>query len=270
MPIQKCPMCLATKNVVSSHLHPAALYAYCRNADDESPMRVGDGVVIQTDRQLQDYLLCLECEDILNKGGEMWVNPKLATIQKSFPLYDIVMKGPAAHADEKGGLYFAALNPEIDVEKLTHFAMGIFWKASVHSWKGNEKSPLIQLGPYGETIRTWLRDESAFPKYVCLTVLVARPENALIVLTGPTERLPGRWHSFSLSVPGIMFTLEVGKQIDLEMRMTCFHENPMHPIFISDDVMGVAWNKLGEHFRESRKTKGYLAAKAKRSLKKDS
>src|SRR6266851_9837748 len=270
MPIQKCPMCLETKNVVSSHLHPAALYGYCRNADDESPMRVGDGVVIQTDRQLQDYLLCLECEDILNKGGETWVNPKLATIQKSFPLYDIVMKGPAAHADEKGGLYFAALNPEIDVEKLTHFAMGIFWKASVHSWKGNEKSPLIQLGLYRENIRTWLRGESAFPKYVCLTVMVARPENALIVLTGPTERPPGRWHSFSLSVPGVMFTLEVGKQIDLEMRMTCFHENPMHPIFISDDVMGVAWNKLGEHYRESRKTKGYLAAKAKRSLKQNS
>jgi hypothetical protein len=77
---------------------------------------------------------------------EMWVNPKLATIQKSFPLYDIVMRGPAAHADEKGGLYFAELNPEIDVEKLTHFAMGIFWKASVHSWKGKERSPLIELG----------------------------------------------------------------------------------------------------------------------------
>jgi len=258
-------MCLETKNVVSSHLHPAALYAYCRNADDESPVRVGDGIVIQTDRQLQDYLLCVECEDILNKGGEMWANPKLATIQKSFPLYNIVMKGPAAHTDEQGEIYFAALNPEIDVEKLTHFAMGIFWKASVHSWKGKERSPLIELGPYRESIRMWLRGEAAFPKHICLSVLVARPENALIVLTGPIERIPGRWHSFWLAVPGVMFTLSVGRQLDLEMKTTCFHENPMHPVFICDDVMAVAWNKLGEHYRESRKTNSYLKAREKRS-----
>jgi hypothetical protein len=66
-----------------------------------------------------------------------------------------------------------------------------------------------------------------------------------------------------------MFTLNVGRQIELEMRMTCFHENPMHPVFVSDDVMEVVWNKLGEHYRESRKTKSYLAARAKRSVKQD-
>jgi len=115
---------------------------------------------------------------------------------------------------------------------------------------------------------TWLRGENTFPKHVYLTGLVARPENALIELTGPTARIPSAWHSFSLNVPGVMFTLNVGRQIELEMRMTCFHENP-HPVFVSDDVMEVVWNKLGEHYRESRKTKSYLAARAKRSVKQD-
>ena len=82
MPIQKCPMCLETKSVVSSHLYPAALYDYCRNSVGESPMCVANGVVMVTDRQVQDYLLCLECEEVLNKGGETWVNPKLATIKE--------------------------------------------------------------------------------------------------------------------------------------------------------------------------------------------
>jgi len=270
MPIQKCPMCLQMKKVVSSHLHPAALYAYCRNADDESPMRVGDGVVFQTDRQLQAYLLCLDCEDILNKGGETWVNPKLATIQKTFPLYDILMKRPAALEDETGGVYFASENPEIDVEKLTHCAMGIFWKASVHSWKAKERNPLIQLGPYSDKFRIWLRGESDFPKNVCLGVLLARPERALIVLGGPTERKSKRWRTFTLNVPGIVFTLSVGKLIEPEMRTTCFHESPTHPVFVSDEVMGVMWRRLGEQYRESRKARGYLAAKAKRAPKQDS
>jgi hypothetical protein len=265
MPIQKCPLCLETKNVVSSHLYPAALYAYCRNTANESPMRVADGVVMQTDWQVQDYLLCLECEDILNRGGEMWVNPKLATIQKTFPLYDILMKGPAAHADDLGGVYLAAVNPGMDVEKLTHFAMGIFWKAAVHTWKIGREHIRIELGPYAEPLRHWLRGGGSFPKNMNLAFAMARPENALVILTGPVKQSPKRWQSFSLHVPGLLFTLHVGKLIDLEMRVCCFHENPQHPIFVCDDVMMALWTRVGEHYRDSRKTKGYLAGKAKRN-----
>lgn len=267
MPIQKCPMCLETKNVVSSHLYPAALYAYCRNADDESPMRVANGVVMQTDWQVQDYLLCLECEDILNKNGETWANPKLATVKDGFPLYDLLMKGPAAFQDEKGGTYYVAQNPHIDVEKLTHFAIGIFWKAAIHTWRNGRERIRIELGPYGEPIRRWLRSEGSFPKNVNLAVAMAKPENTLVVLTGPVKQSTKRWQSFSLQVPGLLFTLHVGKLIDPEMKNCCFHEDPTHPIFVSDDVMEALWKRLGNHYRESRKMRGYLQAKAKRPLK---
>jgi hypothetical protein len=258
-------MCLETKRVVSSYLHPAALYAYCRAADNTSPMRVGDGVVMITDRQMQDYLLCEECEDVLSKGGETWTNPKLATINKTFPLYDILRKRSAAYEDESGGLYFASDNPEIQVEKLTHFALGIFWKASVHPWKANQRDPMIQLGPYSNGLRLWLRGDSTFPKDVSLSVTVARPDRALVILSGPTQTdSKNRWRSFSLYLPGLAFTLRAGKLIDLETRMTCFHENPSHPILVSDDVMGVMYKRIAEHYGESRKTKGFLAASAKR------
>jgi len=258
-------MCLETKKVVSSHLYPAALYVNCRSANDASPVRMGDGVVMQTDRQMQDYLLCEECEDILNRGGEKWTNPKLARLNKTFPLYEILVKGPTGHADETGGIYFASSNPEIDVEKMTHFALGIFWKASVYSWKANERNPMIQLGPYGDLIRLWLRGERAFPEGVCLSVLVARPEQALIVLNGPSATSLRGWHAFLLNVPGVSFILNVGRHMDPEMILTCFHESPQHPVFVSDEIMGLVWKRFVEQFLESRKTKSYLAAKAKRS-----
>jgi hypothetical protein len=50
---------------------------------DQSPVRVGGGIVIPTDRQTQDYLLCKECEDTLNKGGESWIADKLATWERT-------------------------------------------------------------------------------------------------------------------------------------------------------------------------------------------
>jgi len=221
--------------------------------------------VMQTDRQVQDYLLCLGCEDILNKGGEMWVNPKLATVKDGFLLCDLLIKGPAAFQNGKGAIYYAAQNPHIDVEKLTHFAMGIFWKAAVHTWRIGKETIKIELGPYAEPIRSWLRGEQPFPKSVNHTLAVARPENALVILTGPTKQSTQRWKSFSLQVPGLLCTLHVGKLIDLEMKNCCFHEEPTHPIFVSDEVMGALWKRVGDHYRGSRKTMGYLAEKAKRT-----
>jgi len=140
-------MCLQETELVRSHLIPASIYDYCRTAN-ASPVRVGDGVVMPTDRQTQAYLLCTPCEGILNRGGETWTNTKLATVEQTFPLHDLLMNAHAAFEDANGGIYFAAGNPEFDFQSLTHFAMGIFWKASVHSWKGGEKDPRIELGPY--------------------------------------------------------------------------------------------------------------------------
>ena len=89
-----CAMCLQQKTLVRSHLIPAALYAYCRKGGHR-PIRFGDGALIPTDRQTQDYLLCRECETVLNRGGEAWMGKKLATWERTFPLYDLVMKQPA-------------------------------------------------------------------------------------------------------------------------------------------------------------------------------
>ena len=248
-------------------MYPRALYEYCRGPDDESPMVVADGAVLQTDRQVQNHLLCLDCENILNKGGEMWVNPKLATVKDGFPLYDLVMKGPAAYEDSSGGTYHAVRNPHIDVERLTHFALGIFWKAAVHTWRVGKEDIRIELGPYAEPIRLWLRGEGPFPQNVNLTLLVARPQNALVVMRGPVKQSSKQWHSFSLQVPGLSFTLHVGKLIDPRNKICCFYTSSDHPIFVSDEVMGALWKRMAEHYQESRKTKSYLEAKAKRDAK---
>jgi hypothetical protein len=91
--VEICKMCLESKELVRSHLMPAFLYDYCRKGE-HSPLRVGGGVMFPTDRQTQDYLLCRDCEDVLNRGGEEWVSHKLATWERTFPLYEIVTKFP--------------------------------------------------------------------------------------------------------------------------------------------------------------------------------
>src|SRR5262245_5630931 len=120
-------MCLRNRNLMSSHLMPAALYDYC-GKDKHKPVRVGGGFVLPTDRQTQDYLLCDACEDTLNKGGEKWILDKLATWERTFPLYDSLTRVAPLFEENDMAVYLAARNPEIEVSKLVHFALGLFWK----------------------------------------------------------------------------------------------------------------------------------------------
>jgi hypothetical protein len=256
-------MCFQVKPVVRSHLIPTALYALCA-PEGESPIKVANGVVMPTDRQTWTYLLCEECEDNLNSGGETWTIPKVATLEGRFPLYELLESQPPVWCDGDEVIYSARTNPAIDVEKITHFAIGIFWKASVASWKSDNKEPMINLGPYADHLRGWLTGETAFPRHICLSVSVSKPGEALITLNAPVRTVFKDCPTYLLHVPGVLFLLSVGRRVSIEMRMTCFHESPDRPIFVSKNIIGQYGGMLGAQFRDSRKTMAYLKAMAKR------
>lgn len=233
MPVQTCPLCLEIKNVVSSHLMPAAMYDYCR-PPGESPISISSELVIVSDRQLQDYLLCANCEESLNKGGETWLLPLLSHYQGPFPFYDLLTKFPPDVAAEKSAAYATVKNPEIHADKLIHFAMGVFWKASVHSWSGSRTEPMIELGTYREAIRKFLRGEAGFPKNTALTIGVLPPPAQQISFHNPYRGSNTEWHNFLFYIPGIEFALAVGKTVNDSAREACFASNPAHPILVAD------------------------------------
>jgi hypothetical protein len=228
-----CRYCLEPKKaLVRSHLAPAALYDLCRGRDME-PIMFSAALVMSTSRQVQAPLLCGDCEGALNREGEDWTLPLLATAKGAFPFFDLLQKVPPDATDGEIAVYAAFRNPEIDVRKLTHFALGVFWKASVHPWSGSRRRPQIQLGPYGEEIRKFLRSEAPFPRYVALTVGVVPPRAAQISFCQPYEGSSCEFHHFMFYVPGIAFALSVGKGIGAA-KETCFYSNPLHPVTIAD------------------------------------
>ena len=160
-------------------------------------------------------------------------------------------------------VYRAAKNPEIKVDKLTHFALGMFWKASVHSWSGTATAPRIGLGPYSEEIRAWLRGEGGFPKYTYLLTVVSPPLRAQISIVDPFEGRRKEWRNFFVHVPGVTFSLNVGKTVDAWMKAMCIHNNPGHPIHVSEALTKQFERLMAEEFQKSRKTQAYLKARAK-------
>ena len=259
MPIQKCPLCLEIKNVVSSHLMPARMYEYCHPPGGH-PISISSDLVIESDRQLQDYLLCLECEDSLNKGGETWLLPLLSRYNGPFPFYDLLTKFPPDIIAGDAAAYAAVKNSEIYSDKLIHFAMGVFWKAGVHSWSGSRTEPMIELGPYVEPIRTFLRGETRFPEHVALTIGVLPPPAQLISFHNPYRGSNSKWHNFLFYVSGIEFSLAVGKAVDDAVRENCFACNPARPIVVVDfsqDIKGII-KQVWANARKAKNVEKYL------------
>jgi hypothetical protein len=257
-----CQLCDQHEELVSSHLIPRAIYDYCRS-DDSEPILLTSKIVMQTSRQLQYPLLCQGCELLLNKGGEDWLLPLLATIDQRFPLLDIIERNEADLVDGDLRGYAAARNSAIDVDKLLHFAMGVFWKASIHSWRGGEKSTLIDLGPYRESVWIFLRGDSEFPKYMGLVAGVLPRDKALIGFCQPYRGSSRERHNFLFHIPGLQFCLSVGKGLGDEMPSICFATNPAHPILVADlsrDIAGVV-RRVTLNPHKSRRLVEYLATK---------
>src|SRR5262245_16715715 len=140
----RCALCLKSGNLQDSHLMPKALYKYLRDRIDTNPNPVvaTPEKTFQTSKQVTDYLLCEECEDRFNKGGERWVVENCWRSNTAFPLQaallatlPIFTNGPDFTA------YSGATTPAVNVGKLAYFAASVMWRASVHQWKQYGHAP---------------------------------------------------------------------------------------------------------------------------------
>lgn len=233
MPVQLCPMCQVTKDVVSSHLIPAALYKECR-LPGGFPIVFNSKLAYESSRQMQSPLLCLDCEDVLNKGGENWMVPLFARSDGSFGFHDLLTSAPPAVVDGDARGYFAATNPQICSEKLIHFAMGVFWKAAVHAWIPGEQRSLIDLREYAEPIRRYLRGDGPYPSEVTLTVGILPKPVTHLAISVPYQGSNAKVTNFLFYAVGIEFALLVGKGVTDEERQGSLSGNPGRPIIVVD------------------------------------
>jgi len=253
-----CKMCHKEKDLQKSHLIPKSVHEYCSEGGYK-PIGMFGEIVMAGARQLKHPLLCFECEQILSAGGEEWMADKLATYDKQFPFYDLVIQGHLADTTSGSKIYFVRDVAAIKIKDLVHFALGIFFRASVHSWRGDSTEPRIDLGPYGEAIRTWLRGESAFPEHCYLVVHVATPERAHVGLFPPYLAEKKSWCVYYTYVSGVLFMLNVGKSTGFGPKNLCIWNNPDRPILVSGVLLDKFEAMVKEKLQSSKHTQSFLA-----------
>jgi hypothetical protein len=240
--IGKCPFCKKEKPLVESHFIPSAAIKKCQDSG-VGPVVITNKVVL-FGREIKHPLLCADCEQLLNREGENWTVPLLATSETDFPLIDLVRKRlPDLSGPELNG-YFSVNNPEIKTDDLAHFGLAIFWKSAVHGWKKDSNGPWIDLGPYEDALRLYLRKEGPFPKEMALLLTVST-KPVLQALNLPEKTDMQECHHYRFYILGIHYELAVGKMIPDLWKRACFVARPER-VIVECEIATLLRKRAGE------------------------
>jgi hypothetical protein len=217
MPFDKCKLCLRIAELQNSHLMPSSLFRKSRipGAANPNPMLVTETGSVQTSRQIRNFVLCRDCEQLFSKNGENYVMSQVFDgTSKKFPLLDALRASTPTWGGPEFIGYDLVATPSIDREKLGYFALSVFWRASVHIWRyRGEKPTTIDLGKhYNEAFRTYLLGQEGFPMDVVLLVIACTDALSPDSFYVPSLGSKGVDRTYSFMAKGLNFLMIVGKQ----------------------------------------------------------
>ncbi len=209
-----CGLCQRRGPLQDSHLLPAGLYRIVREHSG-SPVAIQDGLAVQTSRQMSAPLLCADCEQTLNRGGENWVLRNCYRGDGVFPLAallrDELTQGSPLARD------ICKLGSATALRHLVHFAAGVFWRAAARSWtllRGG--TPVrLSLGPYEERLRRFLLGGQPFPEGVYLFVVLNNEVNNDSAALYPPEEMErgDTYRHYQFLIPGLFFQAVLGARV---------------------------------------------------------
>ena len=198
-------------------------------------------------RQIHDYVLCGDCEQLLNKNGEHYTIGQMRG-KRGFPLLQRLRDAPPlASVGTVSSYNGAAIG--IDTEKLSYFALSVVWRAGAYEWKNlysDKPTYSIDLGLFLEPIRQFLLGTAPFPPNIAVNVQVASDLQSQRSAYTPSWAAGARCPVVGFLVCGIHFAVAMGNPLPPEYLSTCCRNSPNRVIF-EKDISGQstrAFNRL--------------------------
>ena len=260
MPVGLCKLCLQEKELQDSHLIGRAIYRRIRKDEGEDPIVMTPDIVLQTSRQVSDYVFCKDCEDRFSKGGEKYVSG-LAWRKDGFPLLDKIKLSlyneKATHIEVSGE------KTGIVTDKLAYYAVSVVWRAGVHVWKtiGQQTTSVVLPPADLEKMRRYLFGEAPLPDDVGVVVTVCTDLVSQMQCLFPTMLAqPTTYQDYWFLVRGIRFNVmvEIGDS-KVDFSQVCCVRSPGRKVFVTD--MRKNTLEAVRHFHTSAKIAQNLRAK---------
>jgi len=214
-----CGLCRSEADLVESHLIPRAFYKLARTPErtNPNPVVVYKGKAKTTSKQVKEHFLCSVCEDRFNKGGENFTLKWCSRGSSGFKLGEVAEELPTIGETDHLQIKGLGANEAELAGKLGYFAASVFWRASARSWHYQGRTILpISLGPYENEFREYLLGKSAYPEHAELFIHVSSDQPAGNWTFSPSKSIQSGKTRHKFCVPGIIFTLYVGKAVPKE------------------------------------------------------
>jgi hypothetical protein len=246
MEFGKCKLCLLDKDLQESHLMPRALYKRTRRPGakgNRDPVLITKASNKPSSYQIKDCVLCRDCEDLFNRGGEDYAMRLVADPVGNFPLLETLEKIKPTMEHSLWRAYSVADTPDIDRDKIAYFAISVYWRASVHTWKYEDGSTAhIDLGArYNEEIRKYLLGQTGIPRNIALQVVVCSDIVNKMSFFAPHEnqKLKDRTHIFLAC--GFQFFFRVSNTPNPHQQRLSIVNNPDRWLTIRDCSINQIW-----------------------------
>jgi len=232
-----CKLCLTHQNLQKSHYLPKALYRLCRQ-DNRNPIIATATVVDFSQKQMSKYLLCKECEDLLNKHGEKYT---LEMIHRGDRFSLLERMKLATPIGQSGNVpMFSGLQLGIKTNKFGYFALSLAWRGAQGSWQTIVgQTTEVSLGQFEEPIRQYLHGNSGWPANIVVMATACTDFGSKEWITPPwlipvpDEVAGGNFLRIELLVRGIWFWVLMGR-IPEQIAAWCCVNSPQQIIFLRD------------------------------------
>jgi hypothetical protein len=186
---------------------------------------------VRTTKQVRTHLLCDECEERFNAGGERWVLANAFQDSGQFPL-QAALRAAKPVRDTETPAFSGIATPGVKVDHLVYFSASMFWRAAVHDWKIGER---LSLGSYEDELRRYLLGMDAFPQNAVSVIYVSDEDTPTAAATSPSG---GRardedYFQYSFHIPGLLFFLVLGKRMPSDLSFLCTVRSRDRLVFLS-------------------------------------
>ncbi len=229
----KCRLCLEQGELQHSHFLPKVLYRLIGSSTDPTHP---DTVQLtlhsrrKSSEQARRHILCTCCEQRFNYNGEGWVLWNCYRGRGRFRFRSELQKRATLDSTFEFEAYPAH---EDEVALLAYFCLSVVWRASLCDWPcRGEMYRQIDLGPYQEEIRKYLKGESGAPQGVGVMVVLSGLEQARLEMCFPSSYRSASCHCYRFHIPGMTFVATVGgtRSFLAEDRTSVLR--PPNPIFL--------------------------------------
>jgi hypothetical protein len=230
----KCRLCLQQGELQYSHLLPKALYRLVGSGTDSAhpdTVQITLNSRRKSSEQARRHLLCACCEQRLNENGEKWVLHNCYRGRGRFRLREELRNRVALDSESDIEVYSAS---EAEAAKLAYFCLSVLWRASLCDWpRRGQTYHAIDLGPYQEAIRRYLRGETGTPQHVAVTLILSQLNIPVLAFSFPVSYRVDECHCHKFHIPGMSFVAAAGKEVPHSWVEICILRSPHRPIFVS-------------------------------------